>query len=210
MNTLATGDWTAILSRLNALIFRSDDWKKDLTQEALSTRWCGLPPASESEILEAESRLEVTLPPSYRSFLSISNGWRPLSHFIERLLPVQQINLFRLANPEAAKMIPEYYQNDDFSDEDYLDYETPRHMVALRTHYYPDSILVGRSWGCEDDMILLNPSIVFANGEWEAIFFANWLPGNQRYRSFRDLVMESVNGLERIEEARGTRPTNSK
>jgi hypothetical protein len=59
-------------------------------------------------------------------------------------------------------------------------------------------------------MILLNPSIVFANGEWEAIFFANWLPGNQRYRSFRDLVMESVNGLERIEEARGTRPTNSK
>jgi len=45
-------------------------------------------------------------------------------------------------------------------------------------------------------MVLLNSRIVFPNGEWEAIFFADWIPGNQRYRSFRDLVEKSVRSQE--------------
>jgi hypothetical protein len=68
--------------------------------------------------------------------------------------------------------------------------------TALRHRYYPESVLVGDAWGAEDDMILLNPQIVSPDGEWEAIFFANWIPGNQRYRSFRDFVEKSVNRLE--------------
>jgi hypothetical protein len=186
----------AILSRLNSLLLKSDEWKEDLRPEALSTHWCGQSPAPASEILRTERRLGVTLPPSYRSFLTISNGWRPFSSFIERLLPVQEIERFRTADPEGLAMIQEYYQEDDLSDDEYLDYETPKHIVALRHRYYPDSILVGKAWGGRGDMILLNPNIVFPDGEWEAIVFADWLPGNQRYRSFRELVGESVSRSE--------------
>jgi HEAT repeat protein len=35
---------------------------------------------------------------------------------------------------------------------------------------------------------LLNPQVITKNGEWEAWFFANWLPGAHRYRSFQELM----------------------
>src|SRR5262249_28866812 len=35
---------------------------------------------------------------------------------------------------------------------------------------------------------LLNPMVVWPDGEWEAWFFANWLPGAARYPSFADWI----------------------
>jgi hypothetical protein len=35
---------------------------------------------------------------------------------------------------------------------------------------------------------LLNPQVITKEGEWEAWFFANWLPGARRYRSFEELM----------------------
>ena len=205
VSSFETDTWMMILSRLNSILLRSDEWRGNLTQEALSSGWCGQLPALESEILDRERRLGVTLPPSYRSFLSISNGWRPFSSFIERLLPVEEIEQYRTANPEDLALLQECYQEYDVSDEDYLDYETPEHMVALRHRYYPESLLIGKKWdGGGGEFILLNPHIVSSDGEWEAIFFANWIPGNQRYRSFWDLVMESVKTFEWIEESRSS------
>jgi hypothetical protein len=32
---------------------------------------------------------------------------------------------------------------------------------------------------------LLNPEVTSADGEWEAFYFAHWLPGVRRYPSFR-------------------------
>jgi HEAT repeat protein len=37
-------------------------------------------------------------------------------------------------------------------------------------------------------IILLNPQVVTPEGEWEAWFFANWIPGAYRYRSFWELM----------------------
>lgn len=195
MSTLANHDWMPVLSRLNSILLGSDKWKRYLTSAALSTEWCGQPPAPESEILKAEARLGVTLPPSYRSFLSISNGWRPFDSFIESLLSVQEIERFRSADPERLAILQECYAEDNISDDEYFDYETPKHIEAMRTRYYPDSLLLGKDWGGESDMVLLNPHIVFPDGEWEAIFFANWVPGNTRYRSFREFVEKSINTM---------------
>ncbi|MFI6695523.1 SMI1/KNR4 family protein [Streptomyces sp. NPDC050433] len=36
----------------------------------------GFPPAGEERIAALEQRLGATLPPSYRSFLAVSDGWR--------------------------------------------------------------------------------------------------------------------------------------
>ena len=36
---------------------------------------------------------------------------------------------------------------------------------------------------------LLNPKVTSPEGEWEAWFFANWLPGASRYRSFWEMMV---------------------
>jgi hypothetical protein len=38
--------------------------------------------------------------------------------------------------------------------------------------------------------VLLNPEIVTPEGEWETWFFANWLPGATRYRSFAEWLAD--------------------
>ena len=192
-----------VLSHLNSILLNTDRWRSHLTQEALSTGWCGLPGASENEILDSERRLGIRLPPSYRSFLLISNGWRPFSSFVECLLPVKEIERFRKADPEDLTMLQECYQEDEISNEDYLDYETPKHIEALRHRYYPECLLIGKGWdGGGGELILLNPQVVSPENEWETIFFANWIPGNRRFRSFHAFILDSVSSLERIEEGR--------
>jgi hypothetical protein len=197
MTVVFNEDLSPILSRLNSLLLNSARWRAELTPEALSSGWCGSPPASASEILLVEERLGVKLPPSYRSFLSISNGWRPFNSFIERLVRVQEIERFSSADPQDLAMIQKYYREDDISDEAYRDYKTPKHNVALRHRYYPDSLIIGKKWdGGGGELLLINPHIVSPDGEWETIFFANWIPGNERYPSFRNFVEEAVNNEE--------------
>lgn len=197
MTTFAPDSWTPVLSRLNAVLLRWDEFENDLTQLALSTGWCGSSPAFENEILESEMRLGLALPPSYRSFLSISNGWSPFSTFVKRLLPVQEIERFGIAKPDRLAAILDW-QEDDISDSDYLDYENPRHRQAIRPRYYADSILASEGWG-GGELVLLNPNIITADGEWETIFFANWIPGNRRYRTFLEFAKYGVGSLESLE-----------
>lgn len=203
MSAFAADNWMPILSRLNSILLRSEYWKGYIAQEALAMGWCGLSPATESEICETERQLGVAFPPSYRSFFAAANGWRPFSGFIERLFSMREIERFQSADPEDLELIQRYFQEDDLSDEEYLDYQTPRRVEALRHRYYPKSILVGKGWdGGGGELILLNSHIVSPDGEWEAIFFANWIPGNRRFRSFRDLVEDSIDTTERFEATR--------
>jgi len=48
-------------------------------------------PATETEIRALETHLEVTLPPSYRDFLRICNGWQHFSGNLHLLSVAQQI-----------------------------------------------------------------------------------------------------------------------
>jgi hypothetical protein len=198
MSIFAWDVWMPILSRLNAVLLQSEDFEDDLTAEARSSSWCGSPPASEEEIVEAERRIGLTLPPSYRSFLSVSNCWRPYDNFVERLLPVQEIKPYRDADPKDLAAI-QRMDEDDISDSDYVDYDSEEHSGALRPRYYADSILVSQAWGVESERVLLNPSIISIDGEWEVIFSAYWIPGNHRFRSFLEFVKYSVGSLQNIE-----------
>ena len=76
------------------------------------------------------------------------------------------------------------------SDDVYLDYENPAHNMALRQHYYGDSLLISEA--SESELVLLNPFVVSPDGEWETIFSAHWIPGNERFRSFRDYLEKVV------------------
>ena len=47
---------------------------------------------------------------------------------------------------------------------------------------------------------LLNPKVVTPDGEWEAWFFANWLPGAARYRSFVELMQAEYRSFRQLHE----------
>ncbi|NMG10908.1 SMI1/KNR4 family protein [Brasilonema sp. UFV-L1] len=50
------------------------------------------PGATDTEISALETRLKSTLPPSYRNFLTASNGWCKLDNMIDRLLSTQEVD----------------------------------------------------------------------------------------------------------------------
>ena len=41
----------------------------------------------------------------------------------------------------------------------------------------------------DDGVYLLNPAAVTPDGEWEAWFFANWVPGPRRFPSFAHMML---------------------
>jgi len=90
----------------------------------------------------------------------------------------------------------EMYGEHVISDEVYLDYETPAHNVAERFKYYGDSLLISEA--SESELILLNPFVVSADGEWETIFSAHWIPGNERFRTFGDYLEKVVRDEEQF------------
>jgi hypothetical protein len=128
-----------------------------------------------------EKRLKIPLPPSYRSFLRISNGWGPLNSFVKHLLPVREIDWLRKLTPGLID--PYSIVEDDSADEAYFDYTEP--SIDYRAKHLKETLQIS---DFHDALVLLNPQVIASDGEWEAWFFANWIPGAHRYRSFAELM----------------------
>jgi hypothetical protein len=58
----------------------------------------GIERADEQNIERVEQRLSMLLPPSHRSFLGTSNGWRRTSFAIGRIRPAEEVDWFRVEN----------------------------------------------------------------------------------------------------------------
>ncbi|RUT03955.1 hypothetical protein DSM106972_048690 [Dulcicalothrix desertica PCC 7102] len=58
----------------------------------------GYSPASESQILAAEQRIGKSLPPSLRTFYSVTNGWRTTGLCIYDILPVEEIDWLQVCD----------------------------------------------------------------------------------------------------------------
>ena len=78
----------------------------DVARRALTGTidWCGVPGASEQAIVDAEKRLGVRLPKSYRDFLKVSNGFALPGRFVDILLPVELIRPFEQDNEEIVQI----------------------------------------------------------------------------------------------------------
>ncbi|GAA4864153.1 SMI1/KNR4 family protein [Saccharopolyspora cebuensis] len=80
----------------------SDEYLRTATNEDLShvdarqreNRWMGYEAATEEAVLATEERLGVRLPPSYRNFLLVSNGWRDVDPEIGELLGADEVQWF--------------------------------------------------------------------------------------------------------------------
>lgn len=67
-------DWPGLLKDLSREVSEADNFRRYLPDQAIADEWLGFPIASQLEIENAEARLGTQFPPSYRSFLQITNS----------------------------------------------------------------------------------------------------------------------------------------
>lgn len=173
--------WSRLLGEISRVRLAEPEVAVEVPDSMVEACWLGEPGASEEHIEAAEHRLGVRLPPSYRQFLAEANGYRELSVFIYRLFGTTEIDWFRTLNPD---WIEAYQIGEDSSPEEHL--RDPLDTVRFRTAYLSSCLQISDVG--DSAVVLLNPEVVTQKGEWEAWFFANWLPGAERYRSFREYM----------------------
>jgi SMI1 / KNR4 family (SUKH-1) len=141
--------------------------KYGVTPEVRASGWLGYPAATEDQIRRLEAHLGKTLPPSYRAFLKVSDGFLQPGILVWRLLLAEEVDWFRVRNQQTIDILKSY--GDDLSDT----LEISAREIAGSAVY------------------LLNPGVVSADGEWEAIYYAHWQGTNCiSYQSFWDLMQK--------------------
>lgn len=205
MNTF---NWEIFLRRWSQELLKSvNNDQQQLSQEVIKAGWLGYPGATKEQIICAETRLGTTLPPSYREFLKVSNGWRQTTPFIHKLWSTEEIEWFSRKRPDWIDSFVKRYEDDyidilepqlrtpSISDEEYFVYGDAQDCSNLRVEYLQTALEISDIG--DSAIYLLNPQIITADGEWEAWFFCDWLPGADRYRSFREMMQaEYENFLE--------------
>ncbi|MBA3874562.1 MAG: SMI1/KNR4 family protein [Anaerolineae bacterium] len=186
-------DWKTFLDDLNKAVMASDDMSQIYIPEyARKMSWLGYPAATETQIAAVEAGLAIQLPPSYREFLLASNGWRKISPFIDELYRVEDIDWLRSHSPDSIRAWTEGYGEDFESESEEAD--LPRTLAVS-------------GWG-DSAIILLNPNVQDADGEWEAWFFANWSsPAAQKFTSFWELMQDQLE-IQRDSNVRDFRQAN--
>jgi hypothetical protein len=159
--------------------------------------------ASEQQLVKAESKLKVKLPPSYRAFLSASNGWQISSGELV-LRAVEDIRWFRKEHKdwyEAYQMTAEPLC---VLEKDYFDY-TKQDCAVFDIKHFAQTLCISEI--ADDAVLLLNPMVVWPDGEWETWFFSNSSPGATRYRSFADWINDELNQVSEPLQNSGELPT---
>lgn len=151
-------------------------------------------PADEEQIAEAEARLGVRLPPSYRAFLLLSNGahassigaeldisGRPLRH---GLVPVEEV---RLAAEADARTVELWTGADSLDDPDQDRPPTGRDSVTVR-YYQPlkQGLLISTPLDTFRDVL------VPRRGETEWELWSMAFEGASAYRSFGDFLWSNA------------------
>jgi len=164
------------------------DRKIRLPPQVLADGYLGYPGASEQEITAAEAYLDLTLPPSYREFLKVSNGLRLSVSNDFRFYSVQEIYWFKFSNQVVIDAWIEAFEDDVVTDEEYFVYGDEQGEFNFRPEYLQTALQIS-----SEDLefvFLLNPQIITSDGEWEAWFFGMSTAATiARYRSFGELML---------------------
>ncbi|MDX3849504.1 SMI1/KNR4 family protein [Streptomyces sp. AK02-01A] len=152
-------------------------------------RWLGFAPADEDRIEALEERLGVALPPTYRSFLAATDGWRPAGTSVRLMGTAEGVHWH--ADPGGLQ---EIYESD------------------LGESPSEEEVLTAGMWGralqlsLDSDMtdVLLDPGDVNADGEWAAYVHRGWSGEYpDRYESFTELMQALFKDFHRVN---GDRP----
>ncbi len=166
-------DWRTFLLRWSGeWADAPDDEVRDADDEtARQARWLGFPPASEERVAAMEKRLGRRMPPSYRSFLLVSDGWRHAGGFVWRLAGTADAR-WHDNESQLADVFEEFLEED-------AEPEERREAGVWRR---------GLQLDVESDAmyVLLDPEDVDEDGEWAVWTWASWLAdAPERYRGFR-------------------------
>lgn len=155
-----------------------------VTPAVLASGWLGSPGVTAGQLAELEARLGVTLPPSYRSFLRASNGFLQPGVIVPRLLPAHEVMWLREADPDTIDAwTVAGSRTGGVADPDGFE------------QYLPAALKVSARETVGTAVYLLNPRVAGPDGEWEAFFFAHWVPGARRFPSFRALMQAELEDL---------------
>jgi hypothetical protein len=186
-----TPDWESWLQNWNReLLARFDPTERNafvdprVTPAVLASGWLGFPGVSKGQLTELEARLGMVLPPSYRSFLQVSNGFLQPGVIVPRLLPINEVAWLRDVDPDTIAIWTEGLSHT----------EGPADLDSFE-QYLPTALQVSARETVGTAMYLLNPGVTNGEGEWEAFFFAHWVPGVRRFASFWALMQAELEDL---------------
>lgn len=169
----APDEWRALLQELSDLVIANEEIRGRLTASQIEKRWLGEPPATQAQIEAAELRLGIRLPPSYRAFLQVSNGWHYPNSFVAQVAGTEEIDFTRNVDPE---LIAAWKESFDAGGED------------LPETHLESTILINVPSDYDDAAnLMLNPATM-RDGEMEAWFFSSWNPGADAHPSFWHLM----------------------
>jgi cell wall assembly regulator SMI1 len=100
-----TAQWKSFLKKW------SIEWlttKKHFSSDVRKNKWLGYNPATEEQIHSLEQRLGYLLPPSFRTFLLTTNGWRKTSTFIRQIRPISKIEWLEVDDPALLDVWEEF------------------------------------------------------------------------------------------------------
>lgn len=152
-------------------------------EAARLTRWLGFPPASEERIAAMEERLGRRMPPSYREFLKVSDGWRHAGGFVWLLAGTADARWHD--NESGLADMFEEYLDEDAGPEERREAELWRRGLQLDVE-------------SDATYVLLDPEDVDEDGEWAVYTWASWRAESpERHASFlafmRDVYREFHN-----------------
>ncbi|MEU0388406.1 SMI1/KNR4 family protein [Streptomyces chartreusis] len=153
-------------------------------EAARQARWLGFPPAAEERIAAMEERLGRQLPPSYREFLEVSDGWRHAGGFVWLLAGTQDAHWHNNASG-LSDMYAEYLDEDATPEERW---EADLWRRALQLDVESDATYV-----------LLDPEDVDDSGEWAVYTWASWRAAPpERHASFLEFMREMHREFHRL------------
>ena len=145
--------------------------------------------ASEDQLTETEARLKIKLPPSYRTFLSACNGWKFASDMTPIIRPVEKIRWFRKEHKDWYEAFQMSVEPLSVMEKDYFDYAN-QDCAEFEIKHLAQALCITEIG--DDAVVLLNPMVIWPDGEWETWFFSNSNPGATRYRSFASWMCEEL------------------
>ncbi|HKV29975.1 MAG TPA: SMI1/KNR4 family protein [Candidatus Dormibacteraeota bacterium] len=176
--------WWQTLAGLSRRLLGREENRIAMDEAVVKSGWLGLSPASDAEIEHLERRLGRALPPSFRQYLRVTNGWLRGPSYPERWYGTSQIGWFRDLEPVYLHIWTEEIYT--VPDAEYFVYGPKQETAAIRREYLRACLQVSEQ--IDGYVYLLNPEIITLEGEWEAWVLGSKLAGAIRYRSWHELV----------------------
>lgn len=170
-------EWRPFLERWSAEwadAYDAEQQARDGDRDAHAARWLGFEPASEERLASLEQRTGRPLPPSLRSFLQVTDGWRYAGHFVYLLAGTEHINW--CGDPHDMGEVWLEALGEDADDEEVREAGVWARSLQLAV---------------ESDMVdvLLDPDDVDERGEWAVYTYAGWRAAPpERHASFKHFM----------------------